>query len=290
MTESGASVVAVLLAWSATRQDVDPLTGVVTHDPRSVALSAVDEAALEIGLRLGETWGVDVIACSAGPATVERALEQALAAGVSRAVRIELPDSARADSIGLALAGALRSFGSLTVVAGSHGVDFGSGTVPAIVAHELGAAQALGLVEVQAGTVGVIEGVRRADRGVRERVRVTAPAVVSVEGVTASLRRASLRATLAAPARDVEVVVASADRRPGHTLREVGAQPYRPRPHVVIPPSGADALDRIRHLTGATTPRTPPRTLELDPDAAAEAVLDQLGAWGLGPRAGGRSD
>jgi electron transfer flavoprotein beta subunit len=290
MTESAPITVAVLLAWSATRHDVDPLSGVVTHDPRSVALSAVDEAALEVALRLGEQWGAEVVACSAGPVEVEGALEVALAAGATRAVRVEVADEARSDVIGEALAGWLRPLGTVTVVAGSHGVDFGSGAVPAVVAHELGAAQALGLVEVQAGSVGVVEAIRRADRGVRERVRVTAPSVISVEGGVATLRRASLRATLAAPRRPIDVVAPAHDRRPSRALREAGAQPYRPRPHVVAPPAGADALDRIRQLTGAMVPRTPPRTLELDPEAAADAILEQLGTWGLGPRADGLDD
>ena len=282
--------VAVLLAWSATRQDVDPLTGAVTHDPRSVALSAVDEAALEVGLRLGDEWGADVVACSAGPASVDGALELALATGASRVVRVEVAGDAPAEVVGRALAGALRSLGAVMVVAGSHGVDFGSGAVPAVVAHELGAAQALGLVEVRPGPAGVAEGIRRADRGVRERVRVSAPAVISVEGVAAKLRRAGLRATLAAPDRLIELVDPPSDRRAARTPRVVGAEPYRPRPHVVAPPVGDVALDRIRDLTGATIERTPPRTLELEPDAAAEAILDQLGAWGLGPRADGLVD
>jgi electron transfer flavoprotein beta subunit len=290
MTGSAPCTVVVLLTWSATRHEVDPLSGVVTHDPRSVALSAVDEAALEVALRLGEQWEVEVIACSAGPPEVEGALEVALATGAARAVRVDVGDGAQPPAIGEALAGWIRPLGSVVVVAGSHGVDFGSGAVPAVVAHELGAAQALGLVEVQAGSAGVVEAIRRADRGVRERVRATAPSVISVEGSVATLRRASLRATLAAPRRPIEVVAPAHDRRPSRRLREVGAHPYRPRPHVVAPPAGADALDRIRQLTGAMVPRTPPRTLELEPEAAADAILDQLGTWGRGPRADGLDD
>jgi hypothetical protein len=33
-------------------------------------------------------------------------------------------------------------------------------------------------------------------------------------------------------------------------------------------------------LTGALVDRTPPRTLELEPAAAAEAIIDQLREWG----------
>jgi putative heme iron utilization protein len=45
-------------------------------------------------------------------------------------------------------------------------------------------------------------------------------------------------------------------------------------------PSGADALERVVQLTGAFVERTPPRTVELAPAEAAQAVLDQLRTWG----------
>lgn len=287
MTEEATPTVAVLLGWSATRFHVDPLTGSVSSDRRSEALTAADEAALEVALRIGEAWHAEVVACSAGPAAVASALEQALSVGASRAIRAEVPESADVRSVASALASALVPLRPMVVVAGAHGVDFGSGAVPALVAHALGAAQALGLVEIHPRDGGVIEGIRRADRGARERVRVVAPAVVSVEGSAARLRRAGLRAALGAPGRPIEVVVGTAANRGSGDVRMIGALPYRPRPKVVAAPKGSAALDRILQLTGATTERTPPRTVELAPDDAAEAILTQLGVWGLGPRAAG---
>jgi len=49
---------------------------------------------------------------------------------------------------------------------------------------------------------------------------------------------------------------------------------------VVEPPTGEHALDRIVALTGALVDRTPPRTVDLEPAAAADAILDQLRSWG----------
>jgi hypothetical protein len=36
-------------------------------------------------------------------------------------------------------------------------------------------------------------------------------------------------------------------------------------------------------LTGALNPRTPPERLVLDPDAAADLILERLAAWGYRP-------
>ncbi len=278
------TAVAVLLDVEAQRYDVDPMTGVATEVPRSVGLSAMDEAALEVALRLGETWDVPVTAYAAGPADVEVGLRVALACGAARAVRVACPSDAGAASVAAALCAPLRADDLSLVVAGAHGTDAATGAVPAFVAHGLDAAQALGLVEVEveSSEPGVVIGVRRLDRGARERVRATAPAVVSVEGAAASLRRADLPAILAAADGSIEVVPAAATAATSqHPARSIGVRPFRPRPRVVPAPSGDDARTRISELTGATTPRNPPRTLELDPDEAAAAILDQLAAWGV---------
>ncbi len=108
-------------------------------------------------------------------------------------------------------------------------------------------------------------------------MRASAPAVVSVEGAAATLRRAGLPATLAAADASIEVVHAvSSTATPQQPVRSIGVHPFRPRPRVVPAPSGDDARARINELTGATTPHDPPRTLELDPDEAAAVILDQL--------------
>jgi electron transfer flavoprotein beta subunit len=56
--------------------------------------------------------------------------------------------------------------------------------------------------------------------------------------------------------------------------------PLRPPTRLVRPPVGDEARDRILQLTGALQDRTPPRTIEVAPDEAADAILDQLRTWG----------
>jgi electron transfer flavoprotein beta subunit len=118
--------------------------------------------------------------------------------------------------------------------------------------------------------------VRRLDGGRREALRVVAPAVLSVEGAVAELRRAPLAAVLASQGAEPEVASSSVDPH----VEEPRLRPWRPPPRVVAAPHGDDALMRIVQLTGALVDRTPPRTLELDPPDAADAIVEQLRAWG----------
>lgn len=284
------TTIAVVLAPAHGRASVDPLTGVVTVDDRGAVLSAADAAALEVALGLGESWDVPVIAYSVGGDLAVTVLREAVAVGVTRAVHIDAPVDASPAFVAEVLAAELEQAGradGLFVVAGVHGSDVASAAVPAYLAHHLDAEQALGLVAVDPGEPGRCEVVRRLDRGARERLAVVAPAVVSVEGSVATLRRAPLRAVLAgAGDTTVESVPASGASAAASSLVATATpRPWRPRTHVVAGPRGASALDRIRDLTGvAGGVDHQARTVTAEPAEAAELILEQLGESGLGPR------
>ncbi len=264
--------IGVCSRWVDVRPEVDPLSGEVSTDARRGGFSPADQAALEVALGLSDRWGATVELVSVGPSTTEPALRELAAAGsdaVVRLVRVEAGDVAGG------LAAALLD--ADLVVCGDVSLDGGSGAVPALLAHHLAVGQALGLVAVEPGDAGEIVAVRRLGGGRSERVRVRAPAVISVEGSVASLRRASLPALLAA--RDREVVVIEVD---GSTREPVvvASGSWRPRARALPPPVGEQARDRIVALTGALADRTPPRVIEADPAAAAAAILVQLREWG----------
>ncbi|MFM7068057.1 MAG: putative mycofactocin-associated electron transfer flavoprotein, partial [Actinomycetes bacterium] len=162
------------------------------------------------------------------------------------------------------------------VVCGDYSADRGSGSVPAYLAHHLGAQQALGLVEITGAESGTVHGVRRLDGGRREQLVARGPAVVSVEGSVATLRRAPLAATLSAQSAPIEVVAG----RPDPHVEPPRTEPWRPRPRHLPAPQGVAAFDRVVELTGANVERTPPRTVELPPGEAARVVLEQLRSWG----------
>lgn len=260
----------VCVRWVDLRPEIDPVTAEVSTDVRSAGFSAADQAALEVALRLAEAWDGSVTLASVAPPEGGEALRELAAVGerVDRVVRVE------SDDIAAGLATVLG--GVEVVVCGDYSLDGGSGATPALLAHHLDAAQALGLVEVVPVGPGVVEATRRLGGGRSERLRVESPSVLSVEGSVARLRRASLPALAAAADRHVDVIHHDARGEEPHVLE---AGPWRPRAKVLMAPEGSPR-ERIVSLTGALVDRSPPRVIEAPPAEAADAILQQLRDWG----------
>ena len=267
------SFVAVALKRVDLRPEVDPLTGTVRHDRRSSGLSLADAAALEWALRLGEAWELPVTAITAGPAEAQSVLRDAAAFGAGRLVRV--PEEAGAPSEAVARSLAPLLGGAVVVCCGDYSADRGTGAVPAFLAGELAAAQALGLTRLTPEGAGVLVGQRRLDGGRRERLRVSAPAVISVEPGAARLRRAPLSGLMAASQATIETPATDGTtaRRRVHVLRTL---PYRPRPKTLPPPSGGSPRDRLLALTGSESERTPPRMVRAAPEEAADELIRYL--------------
>ena len=250
--------------------------GPSSSDTRWAGVSAADEAALETALGLVDSRQGTVTAVCLGPPAADGALRAAIAAGASQAVRID--GSTALDSRHVAAELAAVVSGSDIVLCGDFSLDRGTGSVPAFLAHELGAAQALGLLQVAAAPARdtSLRCLRRLDGGRREVVDVRPPAVISVEGSVARLRRASLGAVVGSKAAPVAVVKAGADERATAAV----VFPYRPRARVLPPPHG-DVLDRVRGILdvgGAHTSHGD--VIVLEPAEAARRIVDQLDAWG----------
>ena len=266
--------VAACVKWVDTRPEIDSLTGEVRTDPRSRGASAADRAAVELACRMVDAWGGSLELVTGGPAGADAMLRELGAVGVARMQRVPLDGPIDSAWTAVSLAIALR--GADVVVCGDHSLDRGSGSVPAFIAHALGSAQALGLTFVDVGDAGEIFATRRIGFGRSERLRVTAPAVISVEGSVASLRRAPLGGLLSAP--DVPIELVDPVELP--LMRAEQTEPLRPRTHRLSPPAGDSARERIVELTGALVERTPPRTVVAQPDEAADLILEQLRTWG----------
>lgn len=320
-------LVVACLRFTDLRPEVDPLSGAVLRDARGAGFSAGDQAALEHALRVAQAWSGRVLVVCAGPPAADAALREVAALGSPRLPvevrRVQAPGGGTgahpgADPLGSAhdylhdlvadeqalahdLASAIRDVGDAAlVVCGDRSSDRGTGALPALLAHALGAAQALGLVELHvesetdgsdgAGVgvgsstsssstsreAGAVLGLRRLDGGRRERLRLPRPTVCSVEAAGIRLRRAALPALLAANRTQAPVVVAPA-RRPGSASVSLGAvRPFRPRPAVVPPPTGSPR-DRLLTLTGATVAHDPPTVVgPVDAAEAADALLAYL--------------
>lgn len=256
-----------------------------SSDNRWAGVSAADEAALEVALRLaeGEPDTSTITVVCMGPPAADAALRDALAAGATHAVRIDASADAPGREVAAALAGVVA--GSDVVVCGDYSVDRGTGSVPAFLAHELGAAQALGLVAVdrEPDDPSAIRGIRRLDGGRREVLLARPPAVLSVEGAVARLRRASLGRVVESKSTPIEVIAEHHQAARGEPAIAAVVTPYRPRARVLSAPHGA-VLDRVRGLLDVGgTASVSGELVTLAPADAARRIVEQLDAWGYLP-------
>lgn len=268
-------MIAVCVKWVDLHPEVDSLSGEMTTDDRRRGFSAADRAALEIALRLAEVRGTDVVLLSVAPPTAEESFRELAASGAASIVRVDAPTDTDSATVAASLAAALPADVDL-VVTGDMSLDRGSGSVPAFMAANRGWAQGLGLIAVDVDSAPLAV-VRRLDGGRREHLRLDGPAVISVEGSVARLRRAGLPDVIAARSMPIDVAPVHGA---GVTMHADLTTPVRPRARVLPAPDGDRALGRIVELTGALVERTPPRRVEAEPAEAAATIVEQLRAWG----------
>ena len=242
---------------------VDALTGEIRRSWCGVRASAADLAALEHALRIAEAWSARVLAVAMGPPAVDATLREARAAG-AEVLRIPFPAACAAavddlqdyiadlasdrQRVARIMANAIRVIDApALVLCGDRSSDRGTGDLAALLAHEFGAAQALGLLRLDPQQDHLIAE-RRLDRGGRERLRVPLPAVCSVEAAGVHLRRASMHAAVAAADEPIPVAAESLPEGPG-PIEPEAPRARRPRTHLVPAPSG-DARERLLALTG----------------------------------------
>jgi electron transfer flavoprotein beta subunit len=236
-------------------------------------LSAADEAAIETAMLHSEATQQSVTVVTVGSPVADHGLRVALASGAAHAVRVDAPDDL--DSVDVAQALVPVVTHSTAIWCGDYSADRGSGSVPAFLAHSLQRQQALGLIGVKFGDP--LRVVRRLDGGRREHLLLTGPAVLSVEGSVARLRRAALRAALAAQSSEVLPLAGLAPAGVGlQTIRRA----YRPRARALAAPVGTAPLDRLRTLTDTAAAARQGRTIEAEPRLAAQHILAALAAWG----------
>lgn len=244
------------------------------HDERFSGMSPADQSALEFALRQAELLGTGVTAITVGPAGADKVLRDAVACGATRAIRIEAPTTAAGTDVAIAIADHIAD--ARWVWCGDYSLDRGAGSVPAFIAAHLLAEQALGVIQVEL-QADVVQAVRRLDGGRREVLEVHAPAVVSVEGATARLRRAGLHSLRAAAATTIEVMPATT---PIHRA-EFMVRPYRPRARELAAPAGDAPLDRLRVLTdAAAASASRGEMVSLEPAEAAARIVRALEDWG----------
>ncbi len=293
-THVGPLVVACLRITDL-RPEVDPLTGAVARDAQGNGLSAADAAALELSLRIAGVWSGRVVALAVGPPAIDPVLRDVAALGVTvlrvspetvdpdRGYAAELADDEQ--RLARTIVASLVPYGPPDlIVCGDRSTDRGTGALPAFLAHQLGAVQALGLValtpdDTVTGGGRALIAERRLDAGWRERLGVPLPAVCSVEGAGVRLRRASLGGALTAAAAPVPVNGISPADRPEReeaipAVRIGPTRVFEPRARVLPAPESTDPRVRLLALTGALVAHDPPTVIgPVGPSEAADELM-----------------
>ena len=223
-------------------------------DERWAGVSDADRAALEIGAAAGRvaTTTPCTVVTVGGPGADARPAV-ALAAGAARAVRVDAPDGLASDAVATAIAGV--ADGATWVVCGDVSADRGTGSVPAFLAAELDAVQALGLVGVDVRH-GVGTDVRGCDRARRASTRRRSPRGARRRGPGRALGRGlgDEAAAGVAPgrARRPHRADRGRDRAPWTRGRQpMSSMPYRPRPGPSPRPAGGARSPPDAPLTDA---------------------------------------
>ncbi len=273
-------LVAACVKYVDLRPEFDPITGNITESAHGGGFSEADRAASEVALRLAESAGVEAVLLTAAGPAADPALAELGATGFTRIVRADAPaalDSPTTAELLVRVLGA-NDLDANLVVCGDLSQDRGSGAVPATIAHHMGLCQALGLLEVEPESDSSLLATRRLDGARRERIRIPVPAVVSVEGGVAALRRAPLASALGGSSAEASVEI-----RRVHLASVVDpprTHPWRPRARTYPAPHGESAFERIVDLTDSLSDSAPPRTVEAEPADAAAMIVEQLGEWG----------
>ena len=247
---------------------VDAVTGEETVDELSMGMSKADAAALETALALSS----DVTAVTVGGPSSDAVLRAAWAAGASKLVRFPPPDDREYAAAAIAAEAADHDL----VLCGAWSLDGGSGSVPALAAAALGAAQALGCASVIRVGARRLEVERRVQGGRLEKLAVSAPAVLSVGPEVAGLRRAGLDRLLGSADAPIEVRPPAAPVIP--VLRPLRTGAYRPRPKLIPPPEGGAGDARVRALIGENKQTRNRVELRTAPDQAAAEIMARLSA------------
>jgi electron transfer flavoprotein beta subunit len=225
---------------------------VLTDDARDVdprvldaSLNEWDTFALEAALRLRDVHGGEVVAATCGAADAEPVLRRALAMGVDRGVRVE---DAGGDpfTVGAALAHLARELEPDLVLCGAQSSDSAQGATGAVIAGLLDVPCVAVARSVEPAGDCAVDVERELEGGVVDRLRVSLPAVVTVQTGANQPRYANLRAIKLAEREPIEVV------RPGQS----GGPAYEVRAMVVPPAAGrAQSLGDDVHEAAATIVR-----------------------------------
>jgi len=185
----------------------------IREQDASFELNEPDAYALEEALRLRETHGGEVAACSAGPARVQQVIREALARGADRGIHVEGAALAAADAhvVAEALAHGMAGESFDLVLTGLQSDDQGHAQMGVILAERLGIPHSTIIMEaeVQPGADGQgsrIRVKRELEGGWFQWVAMPLPALLTIQSGINQLRYATLKGIMAAKKKEIRTV------------------------------------------------------------------------------------
>jgi electron transfer flavoprotein beta subunit len=246
----------------AIKQVPDTATQVkVSSDPKAIETTGVtwivspyDEFAVEEALRIKEKRGQgEVVAVSLGPERVKEALRSCLAMGCDRAVHVNDPALAVADTLltARALAAVITQETPQLVLCGRQAIDDDMGAVGAQLAEILGWPSVAWIMEETVDAEAKSVRVGRQVEGGLEVLDVPLPAVLSAQKGLNEPRYPTLKGIMGAKKKEIKDVKASelglSDSTPRLTLTALEALPPRPPGRIIQ----GEVKDAVKELVRA---------------------------------------
>ena len=243
----------------AVKQVPDTATQVkISSDPKAIdtagitwIVSPYDEFAIEEALRIKEKRGQgEVVAVTLGPDRAKETLRSALAMGCDRAIHVNDPALANADTLttARALAAVVKQEAPQLVLCGRQAIDDDAGAVGAQLAEVLGWPCASWIMEETIDADAKTVRVGRQVEGGLEVFDIPLPAVLSAQKGLNEPRYPTLKGIMGAKKKEIKDVKASdlglSPITPELSITALEALPARP-PGRIIP---GDVKDAVKEL------------------------------------------
>ncbi len=222
-------------------------------------LNPADLAAVEEAVRLKENDdNHSVVTLSMAPPVMEGLLRRCLAIGADRSILLWDKTLTDSDSYaaGVVLAKAAESFSPDLILCGQKAIDSEMGCFGYVVAAQLGIPFVGRVVKMEISSNGKVMVESKLEKGNRERVEVSFPAVLGVDDSLNEPRYASLPSLIAALRGDIERynlkeldLPVSEIGASGSKIKVAALSTPKPRPkRLFVPDSNLSAAERMRQI------------------------------------------
>ena len=267
--------------------EVDPQTGAINSDDLVYIVNPCDWLAVEEAAHLKEEGKASQITLiSLGQPSATRALRSCLALGADKAVLLNDPAFNDSDSYatGVVLSQAIGSLPYDLILCGARASDTNTGLTGAVIAETLGLPLVSEVTRINSVAGKKLQVQRKLEKGNREVVEVSLPAVLTIEGEAEKTRYASLPALIEAQTKQIEQLDLKAlglspmeAGQKGSKTQTLGYSLPKPRKKKLFAPdTSLSATAKIAMLMKGGIQEKKTDFLEGDPKKIAQTLVKML--------------